>query len=306
MSAENDLSLSRRDELLIDRALVGLDPEAVAELDALLGDEDDASFDLAAAALDLGCFDHANEPLPAALRARLEASARDLLAASGAPAREAEAITRAPLIIDAATVPVPPRPLAEVIPLERARGVDRTRWLGWLAAAACLALALAAWLTRPAPQTQLPAPPSAVVPAPQPPRPPSIVEQRAGLLAAARDVVRVDWTATKDAAAAGVSGDVVWSNAEQRGYMRFRGLAPNDPGQRQFQLWIFDRNQDARFPIDGGVFDIDAATGDVIIPITSKIRVTQPTLFAVTVEPPGGVVVSKREHIVLTAAINAG
>jgi hypothetical protein len=41
----------------------------------------------------------------------------------------------------------------------------------------------------------------------------------------------------------------------------------------------------------------------VIVQIQPKIRVTAPTLFAVTIENPGGVVVSKREHIVVTAKI---
>jgi len=37
-------------------------------------------------------------------------------------------------------------------------------------------------------------------------------------------------------------------------------------------------------------------------PIDAKIRVNDPALFAVTAEPPGGVVVSKREHIGALAA----
>ena len=53
--------------------------------------------------------------------------------------------------------------------------------------------------------------------------------------------------------------------------------------------------------VDGGVFDV-TSTGEVIVPITAKLRVDDATLFAVTVEQPGGVVVSKREHIVVAAA----
>ena len=52
--------------------------------------------------------------------------------------------------------------------------------------------------------------------------------------------------------------------------------------------------------VDGGVFDVPS-TGEVIVPITAKLRVGGATLFAVTVERPGGVVVSRREHIVVTA-----
>jgi anti-sigma-K factor RskA len=78
-------------------------------------------------------------------------------------------------------------------------------------------------------------------------------------------------------------------------------MTPNDVKAFQYQLWIFDRNRDDKYPIDGGVFDV-SSTGEVIVPIDAKISVDDATLFAVTVERPGGVVVSKRERIVVTAA----
>lgn len=313
MIRDEGRELTRREELLVDRALAGLDVDEAAELLALQGDEgDDEAFDRAAAAIDLGCIDEPLSPLPAALRAKIEATALQAFAARAAAETPAPVAPAAPVAVadDRGAVAEPPAapPLAEVISLDRLRSAERTRWTGWLVAAACFALALASWLSRPKEPTALPtppSPPSAVVPQPEPP-PPTIAEQRAALLASGKDAVRVDWTATKDAAAAGASGDVVWSNALQRGYMRFRGLAANDPGQRQFQLWIFDKSRDERFPVDGGVFDIDPETGEVIVPITAKIRVEKPSLFAVTVEKPGGVVVSKREHIVLTAAMSPG
>jgi hypothetical protein len=37
------------------------------------------------------------------------------------------------------------------------------------------------------------------------------------------------------------------------------------------------------------------------VPITARVRVGKPVLFAVTIERPGGVVVSAREHIVVLA-----
>jgi anti-sigma-K factor RskA len=108
------------------------------------------------------------------------------------------------------------------------------------------------------------------------------------------------WTATADVAAKGASGDVVWSDVAQRGYMRFVGLAANDPATWQYQLWIFDEDRDQAFPVDGGVFDV-SGNGEVVVPIAAKLHVDHATLFAVTVERPGGVVVSKRERIVVTA-----
>jgi anti-sigma-K factor RskA len=126
-------------------------------------------------------------------------------------------------------------------------------------------------------------------------------EARAALLAGAPDVKTLSWSATKDPDAQGASGDVVWSESRQEGFMRIRGLAANDPARAQYQLWIFDGRRDDAHPVDGGVFDV--RDGEVVVPIHAAIRVFEPKLFAVTVERPGGVVVSKRERIVLTASL---
>ena len=83
--------------------------------------------------------------------------------------------------------------------------------------------------------------------------------------------------------------------------MRFAGLAANDPADSQYQLWIFDAERDERHPVDGGVFDIPRDGGETIVPIRAKLPVGQPALFAVTVERPGGVVVSDRQRIAVVA-----
>jgi anti-sigma-K factor RskA len=114
-------------------------------------------------------------------------------------------------------------------------------------------------------------------------------------------VKTIAWSATQDPAARAATGDVVWSESRQQGFLRIRGLAANDPKATQYQLWIFDARRDAAHPVDGGVFDV--VDGEVVVPIRAAIRVFEPKLFAVTVERPGGVVVSKRERIVLTAAL---
>jgi len=116
------------------------------------------------------------------------------------------------------------------------------------------------------------------------------------------DLLRLDWAVLEDPASIGAGGEVLWSDGEQRGYMRFRGLSSNDPQQSQYQLWIFDDKTDTHYPVDGGVFDIPAGVEEVIVAIDPKIRVKQAFQFAITVEKPGGVVVSKRERIPLLAA----
>jgi hypothetical protein len=133
-------------------------------------------------------------------------------------------------------------------------------------------------------------------------RPLDPAERREQLLAHASDLVRAPWKPSGDPLAGGVTGEVVWSRSRQEGYMTLRSLPPNDPARNQYQLWIFDRTRpdwEAK-PIDGGVFDV-GASDEVIVPIDAKLEVRQAALFAVTLEPPGGVVVSAREHLLATA-----
>jgi anti-sigma-K factor RskA len=263
----------RRSDLLADRALEGLSEVEAREL-MRLGGADDASYDEAAAALALAELARTGdgEALPDALAARVLSDARARGAARPPPAK-GPAAARA-----------------------------RSRWsrapaLGWIAAAAAAVVAVFGWTRPPAivEKVQL-----VEVVAP-PPRVPTPGERRAELLAQAPDAKTIAWSATPDPAAKGADGDVVWSESRQQGYMRIRGLAANDPKAAQYQLWIFDGRRDQAHPVDGGVFDV--VDGEVVVPIRAAIQVFEPKLFAVTVERPGGVVVSKRERIVLTAAL---
>ncbi len=81
--------------------------------------------------------------------------------------------------------------------------------------------------------------------------------------------------------------------------MRLRGLPVNDAAKLQYQLWIFDGGRSHKQPVDGGVFDV--GQGETLVPIRARLDVRQPKLFAITVEAPGGVVVSEQEHIVATS-----
>lgn len=124
---------------------------------------------------------------------------------------------------------------------------------------------------------------------------------RESLIASASDLIQVRWSEGKTPWEQKVTGDVVWSNKMQRGFMRFVGMPVNDPTIEQYQLWIIDPSRDDE-PVDGGVFDI-SATGEIIVPIQAKLRVNQPTAFAVTIEKPGGVVVSTQERLPLLATV---
>ena len=113
---------------------------------------------------------------------------------------------------------------------------------------------------------------------------------RTALVAQAETEV-IDWGQSEIPAYNHVTGDVVWNNELQQGYLRLVGMPANDPNISQYQLWIVDPDRDAN-PVDGGVFDVPEGTGEIIIPINAKLDVSDPDAFAITREQPGGVVVS--------------
>ncbi len=172
------------------------------------------------------------------------------------------------------------------------RGGKLLSWSGWIAALAASLVAVALWRA------------SGEV---GPSNDARSLAQLIDRIDRAPDVLRVAWKPTDDPDGRNVKGEVVWSASRQDGYLRIEGLAANDPKLRQYQLWIFDKSRDERYPVDGGVFDVatgaSSAAGGVVIPIRARLRVDEPKLFAVTVEKPGGVVVSAREHIVALASL---
>jgi len=170
-------------------------------------------------------------------------------------------------------------------------------WLGWAAAAAaCIALVFNVYFTRVLPPEIAKTPPVEVE------RPTTAAGMRDELLRSGANVIKANWTSPDPKNADQVSGDVVWNEEKQVGYMRFRGLPVNDAKASCYQLWIFDKTQDEKTPIDGGTFDVNS-DGEVIVPINAKLKAVGAKLFAITVEKPGGVVVSKREKIAAIAKV---
>ncbi|QDU65616.1 hypothetical protein Pla86_06800 [Planctomycetes bacterium Pla86] len=118
------------------------------------------------------------------------------------------------------------------------------------------------------------------------------------------DLVRVPWSTTGDPLVSerSVGGEVIWSDSMQVGYMVLDDMPVNAADQFQYQLWIFSADQKEETPVDGGVFDA-SSVGRLVIPIDAKLGVHDPSLFAVTLEKPGGVVVSERDRLLLAAAL---
>jgi Anti-sigma-K factor rskA len=278
-------------DLLIKQVTVGLSPAEQRELDVM--DSELASaylrdLERAAAAVTLA-GSAAEAPLPAALSARIAQQAVEHFASPSNVADLREARSLGPV-------------KARVHPSTAPARANRYGAYGWLAAAACLVLAIFGWERSPPPSAPVavvtPAP--VTVPAPLPALP-TAAEERAALLAKA-DSLKIPLGATKDPAAAGVTGDVVWDPVTQRGFLHFAGLGANDPTMHQYQIWIFDAGRDKRYPVDGGVFDVPANASEVVIPIRASLMVRKPAAFAVTLEKPGGVVVSAREHVIALGA----
>jgi hypothetical protein len=282
--------------LLIKQVTEGLSSAEQRELDVM--DSAAASaclrdFERAAAAVTLAAS-AGGEPLPAELARRIAQQAD----------RHFAALPRASV----SNLQLRPSRGAAVAPENApAPRPARSGTYGWLAAAACLLLAVFGWMRSPAP-IELPpvavlAPPAVAPPMEPPPSPPPLTpaEERSALLANANSI-KVSLGATKDPAAKGVSGDAVWDPVTQKGFLHFVGLASNDPSVSQYQIWIFDAGRDKRYPIDGGVFDVPANADEVVIPINANLNVSKAAAFAVTVEKPGGVVVSLRQHVVALGA----
>ena len=118
------------------------------------------------------------------------------------------------------------------------------------------------------------------------------------LVAEVKDLIRTSFEGGGDYK--GMSGEVVWSDERQEGYMFLTDLPVNDPKSKQYQLWIVDPTRDEK-PVDGGVFDIASAEGTTVIPIRNPLLIRDPKAFVITLEQPGGVVVSKQEVVVAAA-----
>lgn len=295
-------------DLLVKQVTEGLSSAEQRELDVL--DSAAASaylrdLEKAAAALTVAASAGA-EPLPAPLVQRLARCADEHVAALTAANVVGLDAARSTRQDAAAAPPAAASPAAAPPEVAPPYEYSRSGTYGWLAAAACLLLAVYAWMRSP-PHTEAPvvavvtsAEPAASA-VPPPPATPTPAEERAAMLAQS-NAVKVTLSPTKDPAGKGVTGDAVWDPVTQRGFLHFVGLASNDPAVTQYQIWIFDAARDQRYPIDGGVFDVPAAAGDVVIPINATLGVSKVAAFAVTVEKPGGVVVSARQHVVVLGA----
>ena len=249
-------------ELLVTEATDGLDQDTRSELDQLLAEHPDLERDemmRAAALAELGFMARSGRPIermPDTFKQRLKNEARRRFAETHA-----------------------------VEPQSQGPAKQKSGWVGWQAggwatAAAVLITAVVIW----------PRQPDVVTGAS--PLTAETVAEKYELLLQDPNTRRTAWAPPEVDGFQGVTGEVVWNNATQEGYMVLSNMPVNDPTLEQYQLWIVDPERDER-PVDGGVFDVfGRRNGPAIIPIKAKLGIINPAAFAITLEQPGGVVVS--------------
>ena len=284
MNTASSHDIDRLTELLADEAAAALDKDGVRELAGLLDSQPDVDREqfLRAAALAQVAFlqqgrrnatGRAAYRMPEGLREQLAAQGEAAVIQQRAPGQSPVTRIGTGRRSDASPAASPPAP-------RQGRAMAAT---GWAMAAA---LAIAFFVVR----TDVP------------PGSTPAVDASAARIALARDatdVIRLRWAPPTVAGYERVTGDVVWSQSRQQGYLRLANLPVNDPGRMQYQLWIVDPERDTH-PVDGGVFNVDA-TGEVIIPIQAKLQIVAPKAFAITAERPGGVVVSAGPLLVVAS-----
>jgi anti-sigma-K factor RskA len=275
-------------DLLTAEAVDGLNEKDTKELKDLLTLfpewKDDDSLALTATAINLSAFS-ADEEMPAHLKSKILADSEKYFATQ----ENSEKV----LQFDSKAQPSAIETEPSIGFFER---LFSANWLGWaVAAAACVALALNLWLARPQPPVIVQNPLQVT-----PTVPPSLMQQREQLLASASDVVTRSWSDFDKTKPRGVQGDVVWSNSQQKGFVRFRGLPANDKTKETYQVWIFDDNQ--KNPVSAGIFDVNQ-DGEVIVPMNAALQIQKPTMIGITAEKPGGVVVSALGKVMAVAKV---
>ncbi len=313
----------RLEELLLDRATVGLSPEAEAELHVLLERYDlpmDESYERAAAVLDLalggGAEVHAGA-MPSGLRSRLREAGHqwaEVRRGDGLSGAERAGLPSA--LSDRAARPGETALTERAVRAHRHAGgrtapgggsalwIGVRSWGGW-AAAACLLVVV---LSRPAMVRDVPQRPQ------DHSTPPATIAIGSGALAGVGEAFASPWSKLISQRAdpstdlrvmplghtdtALPLGEVHWSPTRQSGFVRVSNLPEIDPRSEQFQIWIRDADRDGVDAISGGVFDGPERGGEVLIPFSASLPVGRAEGFVLTVERRGGVPVPSGGRVV--------
>lgn len=299
-------NLQRLHDLLSEQATAGLSDSDQLELQQLLAENASLQregYELAAAAIDLALAPPGGAPLPERVRrgalmkstmeaepeSEIESAVYQLAEDRPLAPRRVVGTAVAPGTIDSEPVepPLPPEPPGK---------------MGW---AIALAIIGVAFLTYAAGRSS-----SARKGMPKESTPvvgnvalTSIGSPCDTLKSGAPGLQTLAWSAN-DPTVGDVSGEVHFSVKLQQGCVTLTGLPKLEPAQAVYQLWIIDADRQGP-PVDAGLFEV---TGSVTtadrIAFTPKLKVTNPIVFAITREPPGGVVTSKNQPIIVAKVGN--
>lgn len=304
--SEQQRNEDRLNDLLADRAVFGLDADEAEELSKLISltdKGDDDSFEIAAAAVDLSM--NKAEPMPADLSKKLSELGHRAMENDRAMETEQAASKKT------ATV----EPSHQVIhagetnsDLRSASTAKLREIVAWGCAAAIGFVALMVWTNNRSDLKQLETQVADLkaenieLSTSNSQLEVSVKEFRKQMfpdgkeiyerLASNQENLQWNWSATGETEG---SGDIVWDEEKQEGVMRLVNLEVNDPEVSQYQLWIIEEGR-RQHPVDGGVFDIKEK-GEIFVPVNSKLYAKNAVTFAITVEKPGGVVVSNKENL---------
>lgn len=332
---EGDSARERLNDLLVDRATVGLGAAEEAELQLLaheLGERIDESLERTAAKLTLATIGLPGTyaAMPAELYQKLAAQGDAWSRQSAEPMGMVGGGSDLPSLMEG--LEPPSEVVGRIGFFGRAVRTFPT-WGGWATAAATLTIVgvmggrpsgSAVTVASNQPAANVPvavpavAPTAAVVkpvvavalepevvalPVPKVALAPSPVEGLDRLVSGAGEVLKV--SAVASAALEHpeqVSAEFVWSERDSRGFLAVAGLPATD-SERQYQVWVRDSARGEPHAINGGTFDIASDGPRWVIPIEPILPVYRPAVFEVTLEQAGGVVVSSPERVILTGTV---
>jgi len=300
-------NLQRLHDLLSEQATAGLSDSDQLELQQLLAENASLQregYELAAAAIDLALAPPSGTPLPervrrgALMKSTMEAEPENEIEPAVYRLSDDNVLAKRHVVGTAVA-----SQFAESAPIEPTLPPEPPGKMGW---AIALAIIGVAFLTYAAGRSSgaktkknSPREPAAVVSIDSP----TPTDACDTLISETPDVITLTWSSS-DATLGDVSGDVRFSTKSQQGCLSLTGLPRLDLTQAVYQLWIIDADRQGP-PVDAGLFEVSGrVTTAERIPFTPKLKVTNPIVFAITREPPGGVVTSKNQPIIVAKAGN--
>jgi hypothetical protein len=110
-----------------------------------------------------------------------------------------------------------------------------------------------------------------------------LVQQR-DILLQESDILQSNWLKTLNPLAKKIQGDLIWSNQQQKGWMRFANL-PKLAARQQYHLWIYDLESSVTKPISATQFQADPRIKkEFLVEVLAKKIVKKPYKFVLTVE----------------------